>query len=88
MKLIYICAALINLLSFSLFGIDKHYAAVGHFRIPERVLLLVTAIGGALGSFAAMHLFRHKTRTRKFRWFVPVALIVELAVLFCIITHH
>nr|WP_239090250.1 DUF1294 domain-containing protein [Marinomonas ostreistagni] len=36
-------------------------------RIPERVLLLFTLMGGALGAIYAQQRFRHKTQKRMFR---------------------
>ena len=57
--------ALLNLLSFSLYGIDKLRAKRGMWRIPEATLLWSAALSGALGAFLfGMSLSRHKTKTR------------------------
>ena len=45
--------------------------------------LLCVGAGGALGALAAMHLCRHKIRTPRFAWGVPVLLAVQCALLAC-----
>jgi uncharacterized membrane protein YsdA (DUF1294 family) len=49
------------------------------------VLHLLTALGGTLGSFAAMQIFRHKTRKKSFQlvfWAIVAVQIVVIMVLF------
>ena len=52
----------------------------GKFRISERTLLTLAAVGGAWGAYAAMQLFRHKTRHKKFAVGVPLMLAAQTAV--------
>lgn len=68
---------LINLLSFCLFGMDKKKAIRNAYRIPEKTLFRVTALGGSLGALLGMHLFHHKTRHTIFRIGVPALLILH-----------
>ena len=58
--LLYLLLA--SLLTFILYGADKHKARRGAYRISERALLGASLLGGALGALAAMQLFRHKTK--------------------------
>lgn len=51
-----------NLILFLLMGIDKRKAIKHKRRIPEKTLLLLGAVGGALGGLLGMFLFHHKTR--------------------------
>lgn len=51
----------INLLSFGAFGVDKYKAIKQKRRISELDLLVVTALGGFIGSIGGMTLFKHKT---------------------------
>ncbi len=71
----------VNAIAFGYYGYDKRRARAGASRVPELVLHGLTAAGGALGSYAAMNFFRHKTVKGKFRilfWCI-VALQVTLA---------
>lgn len=68
----------LNLISFTLFGLDKRRARRGKWRISERALLLSSVLGGAAGSLLAMLLFRHKTRKAKFFLTVPLLFALHL----------
>src|SRR5512140_4020020 len=57
----------VNLASFFTYGYDKSIAGRGVTRVPEVVLHLLTALGGTVGSFAAMQIFRHKTQKKPFQ---------------------
>ncbi len=71
---------LMNLLAFSVFGIDKRKAVRNRWRIPERTLLLTAALGGSIGALAGMHVFHHKTRKNKFRIGVPAILMLQIVI--------
>lgn len=73
---IYLLA--INVIGFVSMGIDKLKAIKRGWRIPERTLLLIAFLGGALGSFIGMIIFRHKIRNKKFQILVPIALILYI----------
>jgi len=70
---------IINVVSFAAYGIDKSKAKNGEWRIPEATLLLMGFIGGAIGSFAGMKIFHHKTKKAKFRILVPVFMVLNVA---------
>ena len=67
-----------NLIAFALYGIDKRRAKQGAWRISEYTLLLVALLGGSLGALLGMRYFHHKTRHRKFRYGVPLILLLQL----------
>lgn len=81
MLIIYYVAVLgaMSLLSFAAFGIDAFIArqSTRGNRIPELCLLLLTGLGGAIGSGGAMLLFRHKTRKASFIFAVTVSLVIQ-----------
>lgn len=58
--------ASINLLCFFLCFIDKIKAKNNWWRIPERVLLFLSFLGGCFGMMIGMYLFHHKTKKVKF----------------------
>ena len=81
MKFLIPYLILINALSFLLMRIDKVKAKKKLWRIPERVLLGISAIGGSLGGLLGMQLLRHKTKHLRFAIGIPVMLVVHIAVL-------
>lgn len=80
-RLLLVYLALSNLLSLSLFGIDKWKAKHTKWRISEKTLLLVAAIGGSIGAWIGMKLWHHKTQHKKFKYGVPLIFIIQLAAL-------
>ena len=70
---------LVNLLAFVLYGIDKKRAMQKRFRIPERTLLWMARLGGGVGSWLGIRLFRHKTKHTRFRILVPLWTLIWLA---------
>lgn len=68
-----------SLLTFALYGWDKHLAVFKKTRIPEFILLLFSFLGGAFGALCAMIFFRHKTLHKMFLICVPVFLALQLA---------
>ncbi len=76
--LIYYLLA-INVLTFIVYGVDKWKARHGRWRVPEATLLGLAAVGGSVGAWLAMQLFRHKTQKKKFRYGVPVLFVLQLA---------
>ncbi len=63
---------MINLVAFSLYGLDKSFAIKQKRRISEASLILVACVGGAPGALLGMLVFHHKTRKPKFRVTIPV----------------
>lgn len=70
----------VSLAALIAYGADKRKAKRGKWRIPEKVLLLLSFFGGAVGGLLGMVLFRHKTRHWYF-WFVNIAGLAWQAVL-------
>lgn len=85
MKYLYLYLLIINALSFLFMLTDKIKAIKGRWRIPEKTLLGVCAMGGSLGGLIAMKLFRHKTLHPQFSIGIPVILAVHVVAL--IILH-
>lgn len=67
-----------NLLAFFMMGLDKYKAKRRRFRIAERTLWLLSFAGGAIGAAVGMHVFRHKTRHRVFRYGLPLLAAAEV----------
>lgn len=73
--IIYLC--IINIVTFLLYGLDKQKAKQNRWRIPEKVLLGAAAIGGSVGAYVGMQMFRHKTQKWKFKLGVPAIFAVQ-----------
>ncbi len=78
MMLIYYLLA-VNVLTFIVYGVDKWKARRGHWRVPEATLMGLAALGGSVGAWLAMQLFRHKTQKKKFRYGVPILFVLQVA---------
>ncbi len=72
--------AAINVLTFFVYGLDKHKARKGRWRIPEATLLMLAALGGSIGAYAGMKIFRHKTKKPKFYVGVPAILGLQAGI--------
>lgn len=81
MDAILIYVVLVNSVAFLMYGIDKWNARHDLQRISEKTLLGIAVVGGSVGAYAAMQLFRHKTRKPKFYIGVPLIFVVQIAVL-------
>ena len=84
MKYVLIYLLAINVVAFLMYGFDKWKAKKDKWRVPEKTLLLVAAIGGSIGAFAGMQVFRHKTKHMKFVIGVPVIFILQIALVWFI----
>ncbi len=85
MEILIIYLSLINAAAFFLMLTDKQKAKKKKWRIPEKTLLLVAALGGSLGAFLGMRLFRHKTLHKRFSIGIPVLLVLHGALLLWLI---
>ena len=74
--LLYLLA--INLFGFFIMWLDKHKAKKGAWRIPEKTLFIITALGGGIGTIAGMYIFRHKTQKLNFVIGFPFITILEI----------
>ena len=74
----------INIISFFTYIIDKKKAIRHKYRIPEDILLLLSIIGGVLGSILGMMLVHHKTKKLKFIIINTLCLLIWLyIIIFC-----
>lgn len=68
----------INIIGFLIMWLDKRKAIKGRWRIPEKTLFIITAIGGGIGTIAGMYTFRHKTKKLNFIIGLPLITILEI----------
>ena len=68
----------INIIGFFIMWLDKRKAIKGSWRIPEKTLFIITALGGGIGTIAGMYAFRHKTQKIQFVIGFPFITILEI----------
>lgn len=68
----------INIVTFLVYGIDKWKAKQGSWRISEATLLILAVIGGSIGALLGMKVWRHKTQHKKFKYGLPLILIIQI----------
>ncbi|MBQ6682285.1 MAG: DUF1294 domain-containing protein [Prevotella sp.] len=84
LHVVLIYLAVINVVTFFMFGIDKWKAKKSKWRIRETALLGLAVLGGSIGAWLGMKVWHHKTQHKKFRYGVPLILIAQIALfLFC-----
>ena len=69
---------IINIIGFFIMWLDKRKAIKGSWRIPEKTLFIITALGGGIGTTAGMYAFRHKTQKIQFVIGFPFITILEI----------
>lgn len=77
--LIYL--AIISLISIIVCIYDKKISKKNkvELRIPEKVLLILSALGGSIAMLITMLITRHKTKHFKFMVGIPVIIILQAA---------
>ena len=72
---------IINIIGLIIMGLDKMKAKSCAWRIPEDNLLLIALLGGSVGIFLGIKIFRHKTRHIKFSVGVPSIILLQIVVI-------
>lgn len=73
---------LFNLFTFVVFGYDKYLSKRNKRRISEQTLIRLALFGGSVGAVFAQKIFRHKTRTYPYLFWVILTVqfsVFELA---------
>ena len=70
--------AVMSLITFIVYGVDKAKAKKGSWRTPEKTLIALAFLFGSPGAFLGMKVFRHKTKHIKFQILVPLAFLLHL----------
>ena len=77
--LIYL--AVINVVTFFVYGVDKWKAKKSKWRIREAALLGLAVLGGSIGAWLGMKVWHHKTLHKKFRYGIPAIIIIQLTLI-------
>ena len=78
--------ALINIVAFLVYGIDKLKAKRGKWRISEATLLLLAIAGGNIWAWCGMRVWHHKTMHKKFRYGIPFIMVLQIGLCLYLLT--
>lgn len=83
--IIYI--AIISVLSVIICIYDKVISKKNNvkLRIPEKTLLILSALGGSVAMYICMLIIRHKTKHFKFMVGIPVIFIIQVLLIFFVL---
>ena len=77
--IILIYLVTINVATFFTYGLDKWKAKKAKWRIRETALLTLAVLGGSIGAWLGMKVWHHKTMHKKFKYGIPLILLVQIA---------
>jgi len=80
-SVIVVYLLIVNIVAIVVYGVDKLKAKKNKWRISENTLLLIALVGGSIGAYLAMKLWRHKTNHKKFKYGIPLIIVFQLVVL-------
>lgn len=78
-KLLIAYLVILNLTGLFVMWSDKRRARKKQWRIPEKMLFLVSLLGGSIGTWGGMYLFHHKTKHWYFVLGMPLILVLQIA---------
>ena len=76
---------IMNIAGIIIMAIDKSKARHHAWRIPEKSLFGVSLLGGSLGTWAGMYIFRHKTKHWYFVIGMPAIFVLHVLLLMFIL---
>ena len=85
--IIYTSIAILNVITFFLYGIDKWKAKKDRWRIPESTLLLLAVLGGSIGAWLGMKIWPPKNLGRFFKYSIPTIFALQILTLIVLRYH-
>ena len=85
-NILIIYLAVVNLVTFFLYGIDKWKAKRSKWRVSEATLIWLAVFGGSVGAWLGMKAWHHKTQHKKFKYGLPLILLMQIAAVVGIIS--
>lgn len=78
----------INIIAFIAVFADKGKAKKSKYRISEKALFILALIGGSIGTYSSMLIFRHKTKKWYFMTGIPLIIIIQIIIAFYLIKNY
>lgn len=80
-KILFGYILVMSIVAFCVCSADKFAAQRQKSRVPEKVLFLLSALGGSVGMYLGMFTFRHKTKHWYFVVGIPAIILVQAALI-------
>ena len=80
-KILFGYILVMSIVAFCVCGADKFAAQRQKSRVPEKVLFLLSALGGSVGMYLGMFTFRHKTKHWYFVVGIPAIILAQAALI-------
>ena len=80
-KILFGYILVMSIVAFCVCGADKFAAQRQKSRVPEKVLFLLSALGGSVGMYLGMFTFRHETKHSYFVVGIPAIILVQAALI-------
>jgi len=84
-EVLLIVFLIMNIIGFFVCLKDKRAAIKDRCRVQEKTLFLIAFLWGAIGTYASMMLFRHKTKHWYFMVGMPLLILLNLFTLYKVI---
>ncbi|QDU97629.1 DUF1294 domain-containing protein [Lignipirellula cremea] len=78
-------SAVMSVVTFAAYGLDKRWAQRQKRRIPEKRLHMFALLGGWPGAWAGQQYFRHKTQKGAFLLVFRLTVLLHLLLLGCLL---
>jgi len=84
-EIYWVYPVMINMIAFVMVGRDKRKSQKNKWRTPESSFFVIGLLGGAIGVYLGMQLFRHKTKHRKFTVGIPLLIILNCLYVYAVL---
>ncbi len=88
LTVVIIYLAVISIASIIATAKDKSSARSGKWRVPEKTLFILSALGGSVAMYITMKAIRHKTRHKRFMIGIPVIIALQVCLIGAIILYR
>lgn len=76
----------INVIGFTVIAVDKYRSIKKKWRIMEKTFFFLALVGGGIGIYFGMRVCHHKTKHRYFMWGIPAIVIMQMILIYLILS--
>jgi len=86
-KVLIFYLILINCIGFTMVLVDKYRSVHKKWRIRERSIFLIAFLGGGIGVYCGMYLYKHKTSHKYFIWGIPAIIALQIICVYYVVIN-